>query len=721
MTDTYAQPKAKEERKDAPTILAALSLSTREERAADPKKGEELAAALKPIMDRWREQHETAYEEADRNHEFYNGNHWGYHSVALNARVLAPESPNGTPRRTVNYIRRTVEKQVTILTKDEVTLRALAEDSEIMDRAASKASDEILKWRQSRTVLCSDQENVARAKAIAGWCWVHEEWDSTAGRVVALKNKDGTPRLKPVLGDDGAPQMDPASGLQMTEPEMGPEGDFHREVLSHRQGVPDPAATHPFGGSGFFVRLRMPRFDFEERFKKDASDFPATGNDDMKKVAAIGRSSGTAKTGDSEDRDEIEVDILYTPRCKDYPRGCRVVFTEKHLIEESDNPRYPTEEEPQEGVPNQAEEPVWPVFPFLMLPRPQSALGVSCVTDAIRHNRSINWLVSKADQHADKISNIKVKVPNDLAAEWDNTQTQVIKVPRRGFDPNTLGYVASPPPMPPEYVTLWREHKDALYESMWLNQPAVGQTDEADQSGYAIRLRQQSADNDLEKVRRRDNNMWAAIGEYDLMLLRRYADTERKIMVVGENHRSTVRVFDQSSILPNTSVRCVHNSFMPRDPSMQMAWLQQFLGTGILDRPKEEKQKVFEWIGMSDAEGFIEREQGDLTRVERQLRRIMEGKDPGQVSDMDDHTVQLERIRQFGLSEEFETKVEQELAAAAEQAAITMQPPTSPTFDRVTGLYAAHKQALMAQMMAQAPPPAAPGAPMGALAPSSAP
>lgn len=696
----------------APTILAALTASTPEERAADPTKASQLAVALTEIMHRWAQHHEGVYREADENADFFRGLHYGYQSPALNYRVALPPAPSSTVRLTYNYIRRGVERMVSIILKDPPIIKCLAGDSEVLDQAASEAADDIVEWRQRCAVLAAEPERVARAAGIAGWCWIHEEYDETAGAPIA------TGKFVPPTPEDFA--MDPAA---LPQPEMVPSGQFVRDLLTYRQGVPDPTATHPLQGSGFFIRKRMSRFDLHVRFPElDIAEHPADGDEKLRRVTDLGRGITSAAvvaggTIDSTARDDLEVDLLYVPKCPEYPKGRRILFTEKSLLEERDNPRYPTDDELKLGEtePNPSEEPCWPVFPFVHMHREQSPFGFSPVHDAIQPNKAINGMGSAAVMHGGRIAHAKVKVPNDLAQEWDNQTGQVFKVPRRNFDHNTLGFI-TPPQMPPEYMTIWNQNKDALYEFLGLNQPAVGQQESTGQSGYAIKLRQDTADNDLEKVRGRHNAMWACLYRYDVFLVRRHWDTPRKIAVLGENRRTVLRALDKTALLPATNVLCVNDAAIPRNPAERMIWLQQFMQTGVMALPNEQRQEMFQLMRLQDFKAFEERKQVDRMRANRQIDRIKEGLEPGGISDMDDHLVQMAVIREFGLSEEFEYQVEQELQAAQQQQAGGVAPPAagqsaSPSWTRLNTLYEAHKAALIAQTQASAPPPAAgPGA-----------
>lgn len=718
MPSSAVTTKPKPDMTRAPTIIAACCASTPEERKADPALADKLASDLYRIMIEWARRHEPTYLEADENWDFYLGRHYAYRSVALNARILNPPVPVGVIRMTWNYIARAVERQVSIILKDRPVIRCMAGADNVIDEAAGEAAENVVEWRQNSVELAAEPERVARMKAVSGFMWVHEEWDSSAGPNVPLMGPDGQPQIR---------TMDEATGLPLLQPEVvkGPQGAFARELLSHRQGVPDPSASHPFGGSFFFVRKRMSRFDLAKlRPDLKIEEFPPEGDEALKKVADLGRGSPTSSAAGAvslttQSADDLEVVVGYLPKCPDYPKGRRFLFTERHLLEEEDNPRYPTDEEIALGEPEpiQTEEPCWPVFPFVHLHRDQSPLGYSPVHACIQPNKAINSIGSSSLMHIGRAKG-KWKVPTDLAEELTDETIQILKVPRRGFDPNTLGAIA-PPPMSPENAMWWRENKDAILEFMGLNNPAVGQQDTAGDSGYKVRLQQQVADNDLSKVSQRDNAMWACVYRYDLLLFRRYADTKRQIEIIGDGKEYQFRALDRTAILPNTRVRCLNDSSVPRDPTQRMIYFMQFMQSGVMQLPPEQRAEMFDFLRLHDAPALLERKASDRMRARRQIQKIVEGKDPGQVSDMDDHLIQMEIIREFGLSVVFEAMVEKELTAAmkAIQAQPMMPgmpppaPPVSPTYQRTMDLYAAHKQALMAQTQAMAPPPMEPESP----------
>lgn len=703
------KPASKDEKdRAAPTILKALLASTREERLARGPDGEPseanrtCATALHGIMLEWARALEPNYRESDEQWDFYLGRHYSYWSAALNTRVLMPEPTTNVIRLTLNYIEGWVERCVTLILSDPPAMKCVAGSEELVDQAASEAADFVVEWRQQQAELAADHENVARAACAGSICWVHEEWNSAAGPPVQLLNDDGSPQFR-ILGDDGQP-------LPQPEPMTGPQGDFHRDILTHRQGVPDPAATHPFRGSGFFVRPRMSRFEFEQLFpgRRAPKDNASEGDERQKRVADLGRgqtssSQGGVSGADPAVRDECEPVILYVPKCEAYERGCRIVFTRDEIVEEVDNPRYPTEEEAAlgEAEPNPCEEPPWPVFPFPYRHRPQSPMGASPVKKAIQPNKAINALASVSVQHVAQVGRAKIKVPNDLAQDWSD-QIQVFKVPRRGFDHNSLGYIA-PPPMSPENVQLWREFKTAGLEFMDLNEPAVGQDQGGEDSGYKVRLQQNAASTAIQKVRARFNAMWACVYGYDALLWRRHADTKRTIQLFGEK-QTQMRALDRTAIMAGTRVRCVQDAAIPRDPQAKMIWLKDFLATGVMQLPEKQQQEIFELMSLQNVTPFVERHRADRARAERQILRIEEGKEPGGISEIDDHLVQMDVLRAWMLSQAFETRCENELQQSQAQGA----PPASPTFTRAMTLYKAHAEAVKAQVAAQSPPPASP-------------
>lgn len=653
-------------------------------------------------MKNWARAHEPAYLESDENQDFYDGFHYGYFSTAAGRRISVPEPSPKILRLTWNYCERYTERVVSIVLKDPPIIDVVAGSGEVLDVAASEAGKDIIDWQEQRARLRCAPERVARHATISGWCWLHEQFDPEAGPIVQRLNENGEPMMEFV---------DPTTGEPFPEgprPAMAPRGQFVSDILTHRQGVPDPAATHPFDGSGFFTRQDISRFDLKRRNPHlNIADFPPEGDDDMRRTQDRGRgtTSSPGVNGTAEERDKLELLTLYVPKCPDYPKGRRVLFTQEELIEEMDNPRYPIEgfEEPDEE-PNESEEPPWPVFPFVFTHRQNSPLGKTPMRTAIQANKAINGLGSTAMMHAARMKG-KWKVPDDLAQELSDETAQILKVRRRGFDHNTLGVIA-PPPMPQEYVTLWRENKEFMQEAFGLNAPAVGQVDTSGQSGYAQRLRQQVADNDLEKIRRRFNDMWACVYRYRLFLFRRHADSTWKIQVGGENRRSALRALDRTAIMPATNVLCVNDSSIPRDPQQKIAWWQQLNQTGIFQMPdKVLRQKILRMLSLRDFATWDDASQADVMRAERQLRRIESNEDPGEISDMDDHLVQMDVFRTYGLSEAFETRVRKELLEAQKQ--MSGMPPQpgqvmSRTFQRLTGLYAKHKEALELQTQEQA-------------------
>lgn len=295
---TTSPKKPKSEREATfPSVLSILSESTREERTAKSEDGEpstenrDCASRLHELMMTWVRHHEPVYREADENREFDLGRHYGYYSPALNLRILVPESTNANVvRYTWNYIRRGVDRGLSILMSDPPILKCLAGDSAILDQAASEAADALVEWRQRRTILAGDAERIARNAFVSGWSWLHVEWNSSLGPDVPLVDDQGQPQMKPVNLPDGSLAFG-EDQQPMMEQVVGPQGDFDREVLEHRQGVPDPIANHPFRGSGFYVRKRMSRFDVAKTWPDLKLDEVKGGADDagMKRVADLGR------------------------------------------------------------------------------------------------------------------------------------------------------------------------------------------------------------------------------------------------------------------------------------------------------------------------------------------------------------------------------------------------------------------------------------------------
>jgi len=189
---------------------------------------------------------------------------------------------------------------------------------------------------------------------------------------------------------------------------------------------------------------------------------------------------------------------------------------------------------------------------------------------------------------------------------------------------------------------------------------------------------------------------------YALFLFRRHADVPRKVQVVGENRRGAIKMLDRTAILPSTNIVLYNDRSIPRDPAQRMVWLQSFIQTGVLQLPAEQRETIIQLMRLRDFKGFMEHQAPHRDRARRENISIMGGGDIGAL-EMDDHLIHMKVLDELILSEEFETKVKEELLDPANGG-------QSPTYLKTFAHRDEHKAMLMGQVSAQGGGGAQPGA-----------
>lgn len=669
----------------APTVIQALRLTSPVGRAV----------ALWNIFSQWRMAHEPLFQEADRAYHFYMGNQWGYYSAALTAYVPIPTWSPDVIRVTMNKIQPGVEQMVSILTAERPVFGAVAGSTETIDSAASEAANDVCEWIQNEFDLLGMRRRMARGCGIAGWRWVLVEWDSSAGSMVT----------QPVpLGVD-------ASGEPISR-QPGPEGSFSFKELSHRQVVWDPSAMRWGEGAAVFVCEAVSRFDLRSRFPNVRVEqiVQSCGDESLRRVWGLGQPAqsslapGAFAGGDAGVRDDAIVVTAIVPSCKDFPMGRRVVFADGIVFDETDNPVYPTPEESAIGEP-------WPKNPFgslvrfVHLERESSPVGRGPTTSAIPGQQMVNGGWSKFAQHAAKLGGMKLFVPMALTTEMSDETVQVVPY-ARSVDMTHAGYRA-PPDISAQFVNMIREGEAAIDEALGINAATKGQANAEDSNAKVKTLQQQDIGR-LQPVKEDQDRAEIDLLRYALFLFRRHADVPRKVQVVGENRRGAIKMLDRTAILPSTNIVLYNDRSIPRDPAQRMVWLQSFIQTGVLQLPAEQRETIIQLMRLRDFKGFMEHQAPHRDRARRENIAIMGGGDIG-VLQMDDHLIHMKVLDELILSEEFETKVKEELLDPANGG-------QSPTYLKTFTHRDEHKAMLMGQVSAQGGGGAMPGDPAAGVA-----
>ena len=628
------------------------------------------ARALEGIAKDWSRFHERLFQEAEEAWHFHSGSQWGYRESFSGTWVDIARTAPDIVRLTVNKIRPYVFQAVSILRTGGTVFGAVASKSDRADSSAAEAADAFSEyiWRSHK--LSGMAEDGALHALVGGSAFVHVQWDPSRGRPVVVEE-----RLirEPEIDDEGT-IVDEGEWEDIEEP----EGDLLFERLTMRQVVADPAAYRDQTGSGLFIRQELPRATIKRMFSLTDANVPHTSGDseDMTEIRRMGQTPDGAT---SEGRDSAIVWTFYAPSSKKYPRGLRIVFSEGKEIESGENPMYPEEDEPDEMWPR----PQFPVLQLGFTPRPHSYYNAGAVYAVLDCQRALNGIASKSVQHVAKIGNAKVRVPKGRGQDWSDEVGQVIEV-GRNESADKYGYV-QPPPLSTENVVLWRQFDAEIQSGLGINAATAGQNLRSEDSGLKIQNLQKRDIGRLEPVKNRQDAVWGEIVLYALRLFRRYATTERKVVIAGEDNQLAVRSFDASQLGTIVDIMVFNDQSIPRDPTEKILWLAQFVQSGVLTLPPEQRQEMIAIMGLRDFKGFMKQEGHHRLKARRHALLILNGEQPQDLWEEDDHLQHMAEMSKLRCGEEWAAK------AAQDEQIVAL-------FDRVYGF---HKSMMEQKMMAQ--------------------
>lgn len=680
---------------DMPSLVAA-------HQEQDEKK---RLGKLCEIAKRWFDAHRWYYREAAECTAHYSGAQWGHWSQRLDKWVGSPESDTrGSLRITVNLIRPIVDQWTAMATREDPRFGAAAAGSEGTDSAAAETARHLIEylWRQRR--LRSLYRLTARSAAITGGSFVHVEWDATEG-----------PDVQVGFELDQEPVYDP-SGRMTTPPSfrarMDAQGEVRFTVYPPDHIAPDPSARGDQDGSGIFLRFRMSMAELRARFpdKFEMADADSGwGHDDpeFRSGERAQRASwmGSGSDGDDREDERSTVYVHYLRKMPGFPKGRYVIFNENHDFYTGDNPIYP--DNPKELWPRAH----WPIFLIPCDAREGCYFPMGRVRDMIPPQKEVNGAASKTLQHIALIANTKIKLPKNTDFEMTDEVGQVLRL-ARGVQDGQVGYL-QPPPMP-EYVQIIEWAQSKMEYIMGVNASSLGTLPGSDTSGRALDKLQQKDDSRIAPIKRDIDDAWGEIMRYAVQLYRRWATTERTILVVGENRATSVESFQSAQLAASVDVLVYNDQSLPSDPAQRQIWLDQFARTIQQVQDPNLKRLLVELWGLRDFSSFLEKLDPHTLKARRENLKLMGG---GQVSawDKDDHLVHMKTLQEWVLSDQYERRVEAEMSDP-------MYGGQSPTQFFTMQHYQEHEALYAQSMAAMAPPPAAAGAPPGeAPAPSMEP
>lgn len=625
-----------------PSLFRALAVP-------DP---EGRAKALVEVAQAWFDCHQWLYEESVVCTAFYYGAQYGYWSSEEGAYIAFPaQRMTDQLRVTVNLTKPIADAATGILTQEEPIFRPRAATKDGEDSGAQNASEAFTEfyWRSHK--LRQMYRLSGRRAFTNGTVGVGVYWDKSAG---------------PLAPEMDAQFVERADGDPLT---MGTKlGDLAYRLFAEDQIAFDPASMTPYDGLAITVRERYSRASFDETFgaefrqrneeRPDESERPHDTRE-ASRSSPVGYSYGIYDNVSSDYDGTMEglltVYTTFVRSCEQYPRGLMIQYTDRQVLYEGVNPRYPAPGEPDALWPTTP----WPIFFARADHREQCPWGRGRVVDMIETQRSLNGTVSKMLQHAAKVGNAKVAMPNNLNVEWSDEIGQVLRLGRT-HQMSQIGYI-SPAQLGPEFDSLLDRLQTYMEYQAGTNSSTMGFSGADVNSGRQENIRIQRDYGRLGPIKRDLDDMWGEIMAYTLQLFRRHASGERKVIVAGRNNQTSVQFFDRTSFASDVDIVVENNQSLPRDPTERAVALNSIFQTlGAL--PPHMQGPFLDLHRVNDLEPFLDRANPDLVKARRLTHRLLLG-EPTPIFEGDDPLIFKMELERLIKGEEFEVQVRNETAS----------------------------------------------------------
>ena len=680
---------------NAPDICKAL---------AEPDEAKQ-ARMLLDVAGEWFRGNSWYYRETAECAAFYAGAHWGFWSDPRGLWVTMPMTRDPDDVRiSIPVYKAVIDQATATLVQEDPHFDTTAAKADARDVAASDAASAFTGyiWRHLR--LGDKYRLSARSVFNGGTALIYVRWDPTRGPIVPT-GRDTVVR---------EPEFDEQGNL-IAEPEFAPEldhtGALAFDILPPDALAPDPGSTGEGDGAGVFIRQQMSRSwlyeNFPDKFQQAGEGDPPGSDPDGGGMDStlIGRWSpvvgqDTVVPGTKAANDMVWVYTWYGRQTKKHPRGTMRVFADNGtMLATADNPVYPVgNEDPSMDVDTH-----WPVIRVVCDERDGVYWGQGRGIAMVGPQKALNGMVSKAVQHAAKISNAKVKLPAGMADVWTDQIAQVIRIPR-ATNTNDIGYV-NPPPMPQDYGLIADRMREYMEYVAGIGAATQGQLPSADTSGIAIGRLQQRDMTRIAPVKRSLDAGWAIAIGLGIRYFRRWSSGETKALIAGDNKKSAVREFNAASFADQTDVIAFNNTYLPADPSQRMMWLTQFAQTIGQVQDPEMRRLLIRLANVRDAAEFLDQMDPDDVKARRQNLRLLNGEDISPyILACDDPLTNKAVLEELLKSEDMEEIANREKADPANMG-------QSPTQAKALAAWDWYSRMAMG---------AVPGAPMGGMSPPGA-
>lgn len=532
------------------------------------KSGDEKARALHEICRSWQLALVPMFELWEEENRFVQGQQWGRFRRGR-WRQLLP-APRKMIRAVLNQCQTVIAHLGAVHTKERPEFDVAAATDEGRDSAVAQVGSKIVKWMWRNFMLQDLYRDLVELAGTNGTSLLEVGWDESAGNIVTTTEvKTTTQKIRdPITGEE--------ISVDVLEPEEveRPEGMPFFRVRRCWDVIPAPWARGDDDGEALFVEDLVSLADLVEQYGQSKVNKLVTGDSDEYGWWG-GRDPMRAATYPHREqsdvvRDEtVRVFTCYVRKTKSMPRGRKVVFTSEILLEDTENPVYPADQNPETLPPRVP----WPIFAFRHYRQPTGYYGKGVIRDLIHPQVQLNALVSKALTILKSLAHPFMLAPQGFDEKLvDDFQTVLKYSVRHG--PEAVRYL-SPPPFPAELLHTAQFYIQQIFSLAGISEASLGRSD-SEASGRKVQLLQQADLGRQAPIKANHDRMMANALQLALSYMRLNASGPRKLTIVGDNNRAQVEEFDLSTLPATTDVYVV-NGVLSSDPTQRILQFSSML------------------------------------------------------------------------------------------------------------------------------------------------
>lgn len=649
-----------------------------------------LPANVEQLEEMWKAAHDVRRPNEGQWHlniAFWRGHQWVMWDGTRLAR-LDDEDPLPVDNRIKPMVRKALAKETKQRPRPEATPPTADDDDIEAAQLAEELFDHL--WDNLKLPIVTRAARWWRRMTGAGFLKV--TWDRTKGDYVeVLADEQGkarfdeTGRLLRTDREDVAQAMQAAQAAGMALPTKRIcMGEINVQAPTTFSIVVDPhAGAEGLDTARWLIEegihpVEEMRELYPQHAHKLSADSHAANGSAITHLPGLGRKPEGKKTG-------VKTRELWQKPGADYPQGRHVIWADKLVLLDEDNPYGWLPYEMMRGDPNGGT--FWPASP---------------VTDLIPGQIRLNKRIAQVDDNADRFGNPALTYPEGMDLEYEGLPGEHLQFPATGMPDMRPDYLR-PPELPGYVQSAIGDAIASMQEIAGQHEVSSAQVPAGVTAASAISMLLEQDDTQLGPDIEDADVALEGLCNKMLELAGTFYEEERAIAIAGEEGDWDLRRFRGMQLRgAGRRFRVTVTTGTPESKAMRQAAMMQLLDLVLkYGGPQALDPRNFRRFVRSFEVGGLERMFADLDAVERKAarenRRLLKA-EPVMVNQWDRHAEEIAAHNEERMSRRFER-------ATAEN------PEVAAAFD---AHILAHGQALLVQMRAMQPadpavaPPASP-------------